>query len=349
MLTRRGFLNNSLGASSLGAGALMFGAGLTQAPRTASAQANAAQLERNKAVVRRFKELQGTKDEALLDKEVLAPGYKRWRGGFQHLAANAQGQGFPSTGSYLRGSFPDRYDKVEDIAAEGDMVGMLFKLSGTHKGNFYGIEATGKKIDVYEAGVFRLADGKITEAWFMADEAGILKQLGVGLPPRMDGLRVPPPVTGAGEDPDAVLKRLEAGPLDTVQARNKLMVARSKGAAPPADLRAPDFKQRRVGFQHLRDYGSAKGVGTETITVSLPDRRDLIDGFVAEGDTVWMRFKVAGTHAGKLYGLAPTGKRIEVPEIGVMRFADGKWKDAWYFADELGLMLQLNALHMLEA
>jgi hypothetical protein len=35
-------------------------------------------------------------------------------------------------------------------------------------------------------------------------------------------------------------------------------------------------------------------------------------------------------------------------EIGVMRFADGKWKEAWYFADELGLMLQLNALHMLE-
>jgi len=50
-----------------------------------------------------------------------------------------------------------------------------------------------------------------------------------------------------------------------------------------------------------------------------------------------MRFKVAGTQ--------PTGKRIELPEIGVMRFADGKWKEAWYFADELGLMLQLNALH----
>jgi hypothetical protein len=32
-----------------------------------------------------------------------------------------------------------------------------------------------------------------------------------------------------------------------------------------------------------------------------------------------------------------------------MRFADGKWKEARYFADELNLMLQLNALHMLEA
>jgi hypothetical protein len=27
-----------------------------------------------------------------------------------------------------------------------------------------------------------------------------------------------------------------------------------------------------------------------------------------------------------------------------MRFADGKWKEAWYFADELGLLLQLDAV-----
>jgi predicted ester cyclase len=342
MLTRRTLLNTTLGATA--------GASLALAmpwSRRAAAQTSAAERERNKAVVRRFKELQGTKDEALIDREVLAPNYKRWRGGFAHLAANAQGQGFPSTGSYLRGSFPDRHDKVENIAAEGDMVGMLFKLSGTHKGNFYGIEATGKTIDVYEAGVFRLADGKITEAWFMADEAGLLKQLGAKLPPRKDGKLIVPPVTDQGEDPDAVVKRLEASALATTEDRNRLMVARSKGAAPPADLRAPDFKQGRAGFQHMRDYGVAKGVGNETITTALPDRRDRIDGFIAEGETVWMRFKVAGSHGGKLYGMAPTGRRIEVPEIGIMRIADGKWKEAWYFGDELGLMLQLDALHML--
>jgi SnoaL-like polyketide cyclase len=129
-------------------------------------------------------------------------------------------------------------------------------------------------------------------------------------------------------------------------------VAHRRWRAPSAPYRQPrasDFKQSRVGFRRLRDYGNAKGVGSETSTAALPDRRDLIDGFVAEDETVWMRFKVAGTQGGKLYGLPPTGKRIEVPEIGVMRFADGKWKEAWYFADELGLMPQLNALHMLEA
>jgi predicted ester cyclase len=34
-----------------------------------------------------------------------------------------------------------------------------------------------------------------------------------------------------------------------------------------------------------------------------------------------------GTQSGKLYGLPPTGKRIKVPKIGVMCFANGKWKE----------------------
>jgi predicted ester cyclase len=119
---------------------------------------------------------------------------------------------------------------------------------------------------------------------------------------------------------------------------------RSKGSAPPTADRADSFRPSRVGFQHLRDYGNAKGVGKQTITTALPDRHDRIDDVLAEGDTVWMRFRVAGTHGGNLYGFAPTGKRVEVPEVGVMRFADGKWKEAWYFADELGLLLQLDAV-----
>ena len=156
-----------------------------------------------------------------------------------------------------------------------------------------------------------------------------------------------PPITGAGEDPDAVLRRLEAAPLGSVEERNRLLVARSKGSGPAAGDRAGDFRVTRVGFQHLRDYGNAKGVGKETITAALPDRRDSIDGFIAEGEQVWMRFKVAGTHGGNLYGLPPTGRRVEVPEVAIVRIVDGKWKEAWYFADELGLLLQLGAAHVL--
>ena len=97
----------------------------------------------------------------------------------------------------------------------------------------------------------------------------------------------------------------------------------------------------------MRDYGNANGVGHERPTLALPDRKDRIDGFIAEGDKVWMQFRIAGTHKANLYGFPPTGKRIEIPEIGIARFVNGKWQEGWYFGDELGLMLQLGALHML--
>jgi predicted ester cyclase len=331
MLTRRQVMQTSLVA-----GATLWAPGL----RPAAAQ----DLARNKAVVRRFKEAQGTKDEADAMREVLASGYKRWRGGVEHLAANAKDQGFPGPGSYLRGAFPDRTDTIEDVIAEGDRVGMLFRLRGTQRGNFFGIAPTGKTIDIHELGIFRLADGQITEAWFMADELGLLQQLGAKLPMRQDNQRIAPPPTDGGTDADTLVERLAAQPITTAQHRNKLMVLRSKGAAPLASDRAENFRQTRVGFQHLRDYGNAKGVGNETITAALPDRHDRIDDVLAEDDTVWMRFRVAGTHGGKLYGLAPTGRRVEVPEVGIMRFSAGKWAEAWYFADELGLLLQLGAV-----
>jgi len=332
MLARRTFLAASL---ATGAGFAL--------PAIDRAAAQTSVLERNKAAVRRFKEAQGTKEEADAMREVLSPSYKRRRGGIEHLAANARDQAFPGPGAYLRGAFPDRTDTIEDIVADGDRVGMLFRVRGTHKGNFFGIAPTDKPFDILELGIFRLADGKINEAWFMADELGLLQQLGAKMPARKDGQRIVPPVTGGGNDPDELVAQLKAK-SSTAQDRNRLMVVTSKGSAPAASERAADFRQTRVGFQHLRDYGNAKGVGSETITAALPGRRDRVDEVLAEGDGVWMRFRVAGTHGGKLYGLAPTGRRVEVPEVGRMRFVDGKWKEAWYFADELGLLLQLDAV-----
>ena len=45
----------------------------------------------------------------------------------------------------------------------------------------------------------------------------------------------------------------------------------------------------------------------------------------------------------------PRGMWDEVlSEIGICRFAGGEWLEGWYFADELGLLLQLDALHVLE-
>src|SRR5690349_15403970 len=86
--------------SALGAGALLPAC----ATEPGGGRMSGDSIERNKAVALRFKKLQGTQYEPLIEKEVLAPGYKRVRGGMLNLAANARDQGFPSTGSFLRGA-----------------------------------------------------------------------------------------------------------------------------------------------------------------------------------------------------------------------------------------------------
>lgn len=349
-MKRRRFLT---GCSALGAAALVSGCenvrslnlreilGFPESGETMS------QIERNKAIALRYKDAQAEKDGEAVISRLLAPGFRRTRAGLEHLAKNAAGQGHPSPGPYLRNAFPDRADVVEEVIAEGNVVGLLFRVTGTHQGNLFGIPATGRKVSFHEVAILRISGDWISNAWFMADEAGLLKQLGATLPPRKDGEPVVPALTGGGDDPDVVVKRLQSGPLVTKEDRNRLVVAQSKSSNPPKDYRAPDYRQLRQGFQHLRDYGNANKVGTERPTLAFPDRRDRIDGFIAEGDTVWMQFRIAGTHKARLYGHPPTGRRVEVPEIGIARFADGKWKEGWYFGDELGLMLQLGALHML--
>ncbi len=309
---------------------------------TLRAQTDAATRADNKEIVLRLKESQGTDRYAATAAELLAPNYTRLRGGFAHLAANARGQGFPSAGTNLRDAIPDRVDIVEDIIADGDRVGLLFRVTGTHRGNLFGIPATGRRIDVYELGMMRLEAGQIAQAWFMADEAAVLKQLGARLPARNDGGRVVPPVAGEGGDGDAMLERLKAASDGSQADRNKIVVASSKSSSPPDNLRADDYRQLRRGFEHLRELGVANGAGDLSVTQSLPDRHDKVDLLLAEDDKVWMQFRLSGTNTRSLYGLPPSNRPVEVPEVGRMRFENGAWKEGWYFGDELGLLLQIG-------
>src|SRR5256885_12146007 len=120
-MMRRRFLKNATGAAA----ALAFAC-------RATAQTPASQLERNKALARRYKE---TMNRRAPTEEFFAPGYKRTRAGLQHLANNARDQGFANPGTGLRDAIPDRVDVIEDIIADGDRVGMLWRLTGTHKGD----------------------------------------------------------------------------------------------------------------------------------------------------------------------------------------------------------------------
>lgn len=172
----------------------------------------------------------------------------------------------------------------------------------------------------------------------MMDEAELLRQLGAKLPPRADGKRIAPPLP---DTPDAAgfLRQLESKPAVSVQDKNKIAAARTRQST---EARGGAGRSLRQGFAHLRAYSRDKDYGALDLDAAFPDRRYGMDVLLAEGDQVWMRFNVGGTHRGPLCGIAPTGKRVGVNGVSIMNFKDGQWLDSWTFADELGLLLQLG-------
>jgi steroid delta-isomerase-like uncharacterized protein len=79
---------------------------------------------------------------------------------------------------YVTG-FSNRDFKVLEVYGQGERVIKRWSFSGTHTGDFAGIKATGKMINVEGVTIARIVDGKITEERDYADDLGLLQQLGV--------------------------------------------------------------------------------------------------------------------------------------------------------------------------
>jgi predicted ester cyclase len=79
----------------------------------------------------------------------------------------------------LWAAFPDLQYKVEFTVAEGDMIVQRLTGSGTMKGEFMGMHATGKHATWTETHITRIANGKAVEHWASVDQLGMLQQLGL--------------------------------------------------------------------------------------------------------------------------------------------------------------------------
>ncbi|MCX6568577.1 MAG: ester cyclase, partial [Candidatus Aminicenantes bacterium] len=97
-------------------------------------------------------------------------------------APASQNDDFELTKAYLS-AFPDLNQTIEELAVSGDKVIVRFIAKGTHKGDFQGIPATGKKIELSGIVIFHIKDGKIVEERQETDSLGFMTQLGMELKP----------------------------------------------------------------------------------------------------------------------------------------------------------------------
>ena len=96
----------------------------------------------------------------------------------------------------------------------------------------------------------------------------------------------------------------------------------------PEDVHGPEGFKEYVGM-----YRSA-----------FPDVHVQIEDQIAEGDRVVTRWTGTGTHTGELMGIAPTGKRVTLPGMEIVRIANGKLVEGWEGYDSGTLMRQLGVV-----
>ncbi|MEF8840189.1 MAG: ester cyclase [Haloarculaceae archaeon] len=75
--------------------------------------------------------------------------------------------------------FPDYTGTTEAMVAEGDTVVVRYTVSGTHTGEYQGIEPTGHTVEWTGVGIYRIEDGGIAEIWLEEDRLGLLEGLEV--------------------------------------------------------------------------------------------------------------------------------------------------------------------------
>ena len=74
-------------------------------------------------------------------------------------------------------AFPDVQHHMLDVVGEGTEAAVRWEGEGTHRGEFNGLPATGKQMRYWGITLFRVVNGRIIEAWVVADMAGLMKCL----------------------------------------------------------------------------------------------------------------------------------------------------------------------------
>ena len=79
----------------------------------------------------------------------------------------------------FRRAFPDIHITVQETVSEDDLVVAYCRITATHKGTAFGMEATGKLIAFEGMRKFSVRDGKVVEAWISFDFLKMFQQMGV--------------------------------------------------------------------------------------------------------------------------------------------------------------------------
>src|SRR5688572_11546977 len=126
-------------------------------------------LEENKTIMRRMIEELWNQGKMEVADELFAA---------DHVAPDlpmvpAGPDGVKMIAGMFLSAFPELHMGIAGIIAEGDKVVARFTGTGTHKGDFMGVPATGKSVKFGEVGILQIKNGKIVKSWYNLDQFGL--------------------------------------------------------------------------------------------------------------------------------------------------------------------------------
>jgi predicted ester cyclase len=122
--------------------------------------------EANKTIVRRYIDEVINQGDFGVAEQIIAPDY------INHTAGGGIGTGRDGFVQGLRAmllAFPDWHVTIDELVAEGDFVMDRFTVHATHTGSANGIAPTGQRIATLGMHMWRLADGRLVEGWYVTD------------------------------------------------------------------------------------------------------------------------------------------------------------------------------------
>jgi len=136
----------------------------------------AAHAEEHRALFSRwFEELWNKKNYAITQ-ELVASEFTAHGAGGQDIKQGPDG--VAGMVKIWHQAFPDGHMTMDDLITEGELSTIRMTFRGTHTGEFYGIPASNKPVEVTSIGIDRVVNGKITEGWGELNMLGMMQQMG---------------------------------------------------------------------------------------------------------------------------------------------------------------------------
>lgn len=303
--------------------------------------------EENKAVVARYIDEVWNRRRLDALTELFDPDYTVHQNG-QSTTINHESlrQGM----ALAQATFPDLEMTADVLVAEEERVVAHWLTRGTQQGELQltdlqrSLPPTNRQVAFSEAVVFRVMDGKIKDGWYVSDRLSMMQQVGMVEPVASLGTAVEPPMP----EPPIALGGQVTSPDEAKDVMRRLI----DGVWNEADVELADemFHPQAVSPSAPGLPPGPEGVKgiVRMFRTAFPDFHITIEDLVAEENGVAARLTESGTHEGDFMGIAPTGRRVQFQEIGILRLGDGKVVESWYVTDMLALMSQLDVLRFQE-